>query len=344
MKSSRLSPTTASLLALVALAGCSRHREPATDTPDLPPAKVHLVTAHIERTPVLTEITGVVRPVQHATLAPKVMGTIEELPVTLGQPVHAGDVVLKIAAGEISARVLQAQSQLNLARRDLERERDLLAKNASTADLVKSLEDRFALTQAMVREAEAMLAYTTLRAPFDGVVARKFANAGDLAAPGQPLLEIEGTRAFEIEAAVPDSLAAGLAAGTTFEVAVPVAGALFRGTITELSSAADAAHNVTVKIAVPGGTAVRSGQFARVQIPGAPVAMLLVPAAAVTSYGQLERVFVASADHRAVLRLVKTGAARGERVEILSGLDDGEPLVAPVPTGLREGQPLEVLP
>jgi multidrug efflux pump subunit AcrA (membrane-fusion protein) len=58
----------------------------------------------------------------------------------------------------------------------------------------------------------------------------------------------------------------------------------------------------------------------------------------------MERVFVVGEGNRAVLRLVKTGARRGDRIEILSGLAAGERLVAAPPAGLREGQPLEVLP
>ena len=178
----------------------------------------------------LIEVTGTVRPVQRATIAAKVMGAIAELPVVLGQRVHAGDLLVKISAGEISARVVQAQSQLNQVERDLDRERKLLTKGASTPDMVKSLEDRLAMTQAMVREAEVMLGYTSVRAPFDGVVARKLASAGDLAAPGEPLLEIEGLGDFQVEAGIPDSLAPRLAPGAALAVEVPAAGVAFTGT------------------------------------------------------------------------------------------------------------------
>ena len=60
--------------------------------------------------------------------------------------------------------------------------------------------------------------------------------------------------------------------------------------------------------------------------------------------GQMERVFVVGPNNRAVLRLVKSGATRGDRVEILSGLDDGERVVVAPPAALREGQTLELLP
>jgi len=361
MKSARLSLP---LLALALIAGCAKHSESAVGVAaNLPPARVRVALVRAEEMPTLTEITGAVRPVQHAMIAAKVMGAIEELPVTLGQRVKAGDLLVKISAGEISAKVLQTQSQLNMARRDLDRERDLLTKNASTADMVKGLEDRFAMTQAMVREAEVMLGYTAVRAPFGGVVARKMANAGDLAAPGMPLLEVEGTDVFQVEAGIPDSLATNLQPDAALTVEIPAAGTTFVGRLAELSPTADAfAHTVQVKISIPAGTVVRSGQFARVQVPGAPVRALLAPAAAVSTLGQMERVFVAEASgtgvppvnptdmgkmpmphsDRAVLRLVKTGATRGDRVEILSGLADGERLVLNPPAGLREGQALEV--
>ncbi|MEY4940065.1 MAG: hypothetical protein RIQ93_1800, partial [Verrucomicrobiota bacterium] len=197
--------------ALVLLAGCGKHPATAASVNPvaaLPPAKIRVAMVRAEQLATLTEITGTIRPLQRATLAAKVMGTIDEFPIALGQRVAAGDILLKISAAEITARVTQAQSALNAARRDLERERDLLSKKASTADMVRGLEDRFAGTQAMVREAEVMLGYATLHAPFAGVVARKFVNAGDLASPGVPLLELEGAEAFQVEVAVPDSLAA----------------------------------------------------------------------------------------------------------------------------------------
>lgn len=334
-----------SAVALAALAACSRHEAPAGATATLPPMPVRTVVVHTEEVPVLTEITGVIRPVRRATLAAKVMGSIAELPVALGQRVAAGDVLLRISAAEISARLAQAQAGLDQAQRDLARERDLLPKHASTAEMVRNLETRVTVAEAQVREAQTMLGYAELRAPFDGFVARKYAETGDLASPGMPLLEIEGADAFQVEAGIPDSLAGSLAPGTTVEVAVASAHVTFTAPLAELSSAADPnAHTVTAKFTVPAGTVVRSGQFATVQVPGAPARVLLAPATAVSREGQMERIFVVGDDHRAVLHLVKTGAVRGDRVEILAGLDDGERVVSPLPAGLREGQPLEATP
>ncbi len=176
--------------ALAILAGCAKSESAAPDAAP-PAASVHVAVVQAVDHPALAEVTGTIRPVQRAVLAAKVMGAIMEMPFTLGQHVAAGDLLVRISVGEVAARVAQAQSQLNVARRDLERERELLGKGASTTEMVHGLEDRFAMTQAMVREAEVMLSYGEVRAPFAGVIARKLADTGDLAAPGYPLLELE---------------------------------------------------------------------------------------------------------------------------------------------------------
>jgi RND family efflux transporter MFP subunit len=331
--------------ALALLAGCGRPASDSSAGAALPPVAARVVAVRVETLPSLTEVTGTIQAVERAQLAAKVMGPIEDMPIALGQRVKRGDALVTIGAGEIKARVAQAESQYNQASRDLARERDLLPKGASTAAMVKDLEDRCAGAEAALGEARAMLGYATLRAPFDGVIAQKLANVGDLASPGLPLVGIDGLKGFEVEAGIPDSLAGNLGVGAALTVQPPDGGRAFPGRISAISSAADpGAHTVAVKIAVPEGVEVRSGQFVTVQVPGAPIRALLAPASAVAAVGQMERVFVVGPDNRAVLRLVRTGARRGDRVEILAGLDDGDRVIASPSAALREGEPLEIQP
>jgi RND family efflux transporter MFP subunit len=329
-----------------ALAGCAKNTTSeggANGAPARIPVQTTLVSE--ELLPVRLEITGTVQAIDRAFVASRFMGAIEELPVTLGQRVKAGDVLVKIAAGEVSAQVSQALTQLQAARRDLERERGLQATGASTIETVRNLEDRVATSEAQLRQAEVMLGYAILRSPFDGVIAQKLANQGNLATPGAPLLEVHGAGRFEVEAAVPESLAAGLQIGGTIAVSIPASGTSFAGAVTEIASAVDVqARAVTVKISVPEGNAVHSGQFARIQLPGPARRALLVPASAVTKVGQMERVFSVSTSSGAVLRLVRTGPQIGDRVEILAGIDPGDRVVVSPPSSLREGESLEVRP
>jgi len=325
------------------LSGCGKSSPEIDALAGGAPARVRLATVRSLEFALPTESVGTVRPQRTAQVASKVMGAIAQMPVALGQRVRAGDLVARIDADEISARVAQARAQFNAARRDLERERDLLAKSASTAETVRDLEDRFAGAQAALREAEDMAGYTEVKAPFDGIISRKLADVGDLASPGLALVEVEASGQFQIEAPLPDSEAGRLGAGSAVTVIIPDRNTTFEGRIVEVSSSADpGAHTVMAKISVPAEVTVRSGEFARVLVNGAPVAALMVPASAVTAVGQIQRVFVAGDDNRAVLRLVRTGAVRDDLVEVLSGLDANERVVVAPPAGLREGQPLEI--
>ncbi|OAM88950.1 efflux RND transporter periplasmic adaptor subunit [Termitidicoccus mucosus] len=323
----------------LALAGCGRERPPA---PALPTAAVRTAEVRAVTESRSVELPGTVRAVERAALAPKVTGAVESLSVVLGQSVKAGDVLVRISANEMGARLAQAEASLGQARRDLERETSLLAKNASAAETVRSLEDRVRLMEATVAEARAMLGYTVITAPFDGVIARRFVNEGDLATAGGPLLEIENPDRQRVEVEVPESFA-DIPVGTS--ALIWVGKIELPGRVAEISPALDPiAHTLLAKIDLPARAAVRSGQFARVAWPAGGGQALVVPASSVTPFGQMERVFVV-ADGKAVLRFVKTGARRGEQIEILAGLAAGEHVVAgPPAASLRDGQPVEVKP
>lgn len=333
-------------LAILLLAGCGKPDAPKP-APVLPAVTVQVSAVRAADLPRWIDVTGTVRPVRRAVIAARVMGSITELSVTLGSRVKSGERLLRLDSDEAGARLAQAKTQLNLARRDLERERDLQSKGASTVETVRSLQDRVAGTEAQVREAEAQLAYTELRAPFDGIVSRRLVRAGDFVSPGQALLELEELNAFEVEAAIPESLSAAIVAGESFTC--DTGSGVFTGTVKEISSAADpGSHAIGVTLSVPASTPVRSGQFVRIQVPGPKARTLLAPASAVAWNGQMERVFVVGAGSHAALRLVKSGGIQlegGARwTEILSGLEPDERVVIDPPAGLRDGQPLEVRP
>jgi len=339
MKSQILIP---SLILLVA-SGCQRPSPESVDGPEMPSIQVATEQVRLETVQSREEVPGTIRAVDRAMIAAKVTGTIDNLPVTLGQQVTKGDLLVRILAGEISAKVLQAQAQLDQSVRDLKRERELLTKGASTSETVAALEDGVRVLQAVVSEAETMLSYTRVTAPFDGVITRKLANEGDLASPGMPLLEMENPIRFEVATDVPELLAQTVEVGTEVEVTMPGGGWTAWSTITEMAPAADpASRTFHAKVDVPKGTAVRSGQFARIRLPGRPIEAILIPSSAVSRYGQIERVYTVE-EGRVDLRIVKTGARYGDRIEVLAGLGPSDTLILNPPADLIDGQPVEIV-
>lgn len=331
-----------SLFAALALAGCGRSH-PTAAKADGPALPVRTAVAVIEQLPIMLEVPATVRPAERAVIAAKLTGTVASFPLGLGQAVAAGDVLLTLQAPEAAARLRQAQAQLAEATRTAERERTLVAKGVNAPDAQRDAEDRLRYAQASAAEAEAMLAYATVRAPFAGVMTEKHVLTGDLATPGLPLLTLESTSHLRAEGTIPEKAATGLRPGDTVAVSLDDNTAPVTGRLEEISAAADAvSRSVLVKVALPDGAA-RSGQFARLQVGNSVADTLLVPADAVTRFGQMERIFVVE-QTRVVLRLVKTGRTLNNRIEILSGLNAGEQVVLAPPPALRDGQPVTLQP
>ncbi|MEY3774985.1 MAG: hypothetical protein RLZZ129_1765 [Verrucomicrobiota bacterium] len=328
------------LLLLPALVtGCARPG-PAP-VASAPAASVRVAVTTTETVAQIRPVAGTVRPQDRAVVAARVMGLVTQSKLAVGRPVATGELLVTLEAGEISARLAQARATLQQAERDFARERSLEAQGATPAESVRSAADRLQLAQAAVAEAETLLSYTRITAPFAGVITADFVKPGDLTAPGQPLFALEGTGRLQAEAAVPDSLPA-LAPGVAVNVMLD--GITLAGRLAEISPSADiASRSRLVRIDLPADAAARSGQFVRVLWPAGDETLILAPAGAVSVLGQMERVFVV-ADGRAQLRLVKTGGSREGRTVILAGLEAGETVVLDPPPALRDGQTVELRP
>jgi RND family efflux transporter MFP subunit len=308
------------------------------------PVLVRVAKASEQEVPVLIEVAGTLQAAQRAAIAAKVTGVITRMPVALGSTVKAGDLLVLISAEEIGARLSQAEAQLAQAKRNLDRDQNLLAKNAATPDAVKSSNEQYAIAQAGYREAKTMMGYAAVTAPFDGVITRKNVNSGDLATPGTVLLQVENNRSLQVNTAVPESLVLSLHTGDVLTVNIPAADTVVQGTITEIAPAADPnSRTAPVVIDLPANPNLRSGQFARVLLPGKGSQSLQIPTSAVVPSGQMDRVFVVEGD-RARLRLVRTGPSLDGTTEILSGLSAGETVIIANNRLLTDGQTVRTAP
>ena len=178
-------------------------------------------------------------------------------------------------------------------------------------------------------------------APFDGVVTKKWADVGDLAAPGKPLIAIEDPSGLQLEADVPQAIASHVQRDARLAARVDGVSGELTGTVSEIAPAADpVSRTFRVKVDLPAQPGLSSGQFARLLVPVGESNSLRVPASAVVQRGQLEIVFVVANQH-AQLHLVKTGKRVGDEMEILSGLHAGDAVVVDGAAQLTDGQPVE---
>jgi membrane fusion protein (multidrug efflux system) len=303
-------------------------------------------TAVAEAKPLLAteEVVGTVRSKTRAVIEARVGGRIELLAASPGQLVKQGDLIAQLDVREIQARLDQAKATLEQADRDLDRNKALLQQNVLTKAEFDTAEARQRIARAAVTEAETMLGYAKVTAPFAGVITRKLADVGDIAAPGRGIVELENPDALRVEANVPEGLVRLIKLGDTLGVSSVELSKPVSAVASEIAPASDpASRTALVKLDLPANSGLRLGQFVRVAVPVGEKKSLRLIESAVVLRGQMEMVFVVT-NNMAQMRLVKSGRAVGGEVEIISGLDAGERVVVQGAQTLLDGQPLQEKP
>jgi RND family efflux transporter MFP subunit len=183
--------------------------------------------------------------------------------------------------------------------------------------------------QSEARAASTVAGYTRVTSPLDGIVVRRHVDPGAMAMPGMPLLVVEETSRYRLEATVDAASAAALRRGAKARVELDaLPGRSFDASVSELEAGADpGSQTVAVKVDLPRDAAIRSGLFGRAWFARGERQALLIPRGNLVERGQLTGVYVVDAQGIARLRIVTLGRSFGEVVEILSGLSDGDRIV-----------------
>ena len=295
-----------------------------------------------------TVLDAVVEAGRQTVIAAQVQGAIVALPVKAGDTVKAGQLLLRLDARGAQSGVDVSQAQLEAAKalaaqaqREHQRQKALFEQQyVSQAALERSqaalqaAEAQVRATSAQTAAAHTQSGYYSVSAPYAGVISDLPLSLGDLASPGRPLLTLFDPASLRISVQVPESLASGLTAASALQgqirVLVDGVPAFVAPQWQWLPAVDPISHTRTLRLTLPAdrsGT-LAPGRFARVWLPtaGASAAppRLYVPQTAVLRRAELQAVYVVSAQGRPVLRQVRLGEARGDQVEVLSGLREGE--------------------
>jgi RND family efflux transporter MFP subunit len=343
------------------LAGCSSAQHGEPQAPETV-SNVPVIVVHKTTVPDFLEIAGTVRAAQSSQLSSQMMGNIREIRTQQGDRVQAGQVLATIddsqpraaverATAAVSAAekgVSAANSDLALADATLKRYQQLFDKKSVSPQEFDEIKARRqsaearrdmaiagqAQANAALAQARTSLGYTSVRAPFAGVVTGKNADPGMLASPGMSLFTLEDTRRYRLEVPVDENNIRIVRNGQSVFVSLDaLGGAAISGKVDEIVPAADpASRSFLVKIGLPADahllSGVRSGMFGRARFPLGERQALLIPRAAIAERGQLRGVYVIDANRMSALRYVTLGMTAGQQVEVLSGLEDGETIVA----------------
>lgn len=336
-----------------------------TDTPEvagkirdeaLAPRTVRLVEVEVREEHPTLELVGEIRADEMVPIPAEVSGQVERVLVEVGDMVHRGQelawvdrTTYELRLHQAEANMAAAQADLALAKKELERKRDLLSDHTISQAAFDQVQAQLDLADARLAAARAArdLAQrdydkSAVRAPAGGAVAKRMTAPGQWADLGQALIELATGNRVKVAARVPEDWAANLAGLKTLEFQVGASGQSRTAKVFSIEPVVEGSSRsfeIVGRTADSAGTLL-PGMYAKVRLtaPNA-VTTLWLPQTAVGASDMPEVMTVE--DGRIVVRKVQTGRREQEMVEVVGGLTAGDQVIANV-AGLARGLPVSI--
>jgi RND family efflux transporter MFP subunit len=305
----------------------------------------NVYTVEVTTEPLIEQASGTIRAKVETVISPLITATIASIALWSGDEVKAGDVLIKLDSRELRARVDQAhqaviaaQARLTKAEKDFKRAQRIYrtdpgAISKAELDRIQSVQrsasaDLLRL-QRQKDETMTALSHSTLKAPIAGRIVKRYADPGDTARRGEPLLRMYDPHSLRLEASVRESVASKLVEGQSLTAQVDAVNKRYAAAVDEIVPSADpGSRSFVVKVSLTGGSGLYPGMFGRLMIPIGQIEKIYIPNEAVTNVGQLNFVVVKT-EHGPARRYVRLGEqVVGNRVEVVSGLAPGEKILA----------------
>lgn len=368
------------------LAGCKK--EPHVEVKR---RKVKAETATVKRLPVLKvrEFPGRTKAEQTATLSSKTSGTVKRILVDEGRRVKKGQLLLEVDDSDIKARITAVErgikallmkkkaltAKFEYIKKNFHRYKALLKEEAVTKEEFDRIKSQYLATQKEIRSLDyeikrmkseknavsSLLKYTKIRAPFDGVVSKKFVDEGTFVAPGMPLLAVNSDKGFTLFVTnVDESLIDSVKKQEEIPVFIKALNRTYSGRVHSISSVDPKSSTFRLKLKL--SEKLPSGLFGRAFIPQESSYSVVVPEKAIVQRGNLKAVYTVDPQNIIHFQVIRCGSvyertkaglvplplysslnAEGKElmIEVLAGLKEGEKIVVSNTENVREGDELE---
>lgn len=321
-----------------------------------PPVAVEVDSVRYEPIQETRQLTGSIHPLYQYIVAPKISGRVLRISKRIGDWVRPGEIIAKIDDGEYQQMVLESdanlrislanlaetESQLELARQELDRVRSLQEKRiASVAELetattkFDALQSRMELAKAQVEQREAALktarirlSYTTLAATEPGFIGERFVDEGSMLAPNSPVVSVIGIDTVIVRTTVIERVYGLIQVGQPAGIEVDAfPGRTFQGRVSRLAPMLQEASRVAqMEVEVANESRLlKPGMFCKVTVLLAEKdSAQVVPTRAVVTRNGADGVFVVKGGEAAVRYVpVELGISTPERTEIISPKIEG---------------------
>ncbi|MDQ2825280.1 MAG: efflux RND transporter periplasmic adaptor subunit [Verrucomicrobiota bacterium] len=323
-----------------------------------PPMPVETVTSapvkEEDWAPTLSSVASV-SAVQGAVVSAELSGTVSEIKFENGGVAKKGDVLVKLDTSSEAAQLRTAEADLEWARKDLERTRDLAVRKVISKAELDAAESKFKQKEGTVDNMRAMITKKEVRAPFDGQLGIRQVNVGQTINAGQQVVSLQSLDPVYVDFALPQQHLPKLSTGLETHVRTDaVEGREFVGKLTAINSAVDiVTRNVSLQATLenPDHT-LRPGMFAKVEVVLPEKHKTLVIPGSAVSYAPFgDSVFLIekkkdpkTGKESQVIRqqFVRIGEARGDFVSVTTGLKAGETVVGTGVFKLRNGMAVTI--
>lgn len=304
---------------------------------------IPVMLAKVEEKPldVRLESVGTLIANESVVLRPEITGRITQILFTEGEKVKKGAKLFQLDDRMARAEVKQANATLNLARLNFDRFKKLANTGAATKRRYDEARAELSVAEANLDVARTRLDYTSINAPFDGVVGLRNVSPGELVNMGQALANFLSHDPMKVNFSIPETKATKLTIGQTVDLSVEaLPGERFTGEVYALDPQLDVegrAVSLRAKIPNPNGV-LRPGYFARIKLLIAQKpAALVVPESAIVPNGDQKFVYLLQPDNGVMLVPVTLGERLAGEVEITAGLNVGDKVVTSGQIKLRPG-------
>ena len=341
-----MSKTVFALALALALSACAKESPPELPPPLLP-VKTVVISDADQR---LRTFPGKVEASRRAELSFRVPGRLAEIEVSEGESVRRGQVIARLDPTDYELALENARAEFEKARSEFERSGQLVEKGHISRRRYDRDEKFFKQMSAALHQAELNLSYCVLKAPFDGVLARRRVENFQEVAAKQEIFSLRDLRELEIRVHLPESVVQlaqrddgeGLGLSVTFPLAGPTRYPLG---VKEVATRADPktqTFEVRFKLPNPEGVNLLSGMTAQVDIdvrntPGFQ-SIISLPASALDQREQHPRVWLFDPGLATVEpRRVELAQSKTSRLRVRSGLAAGDRVVVAGVHSLHEG-------
>jgi membrane fusion protein (multidrug efflux system) len=310
-----------------------------------PAVPVDILVAERPHLEYVVRATGNLTPSEFVEITSEQSRRLAEVLAPEGSKVRRGDPLFRLDGSDLLPRLTELEAELERARREEVRQRELLRGQAISQSSVDVVATEVRTIAAQIAQVNDTLSRTLIRAPFDGLVGLRRVSPGAWVTPGTVLTTLTAIEPIKLDFKVPERYAGSISLGGTVRFRQEGGDRWHPASVVAVEPQLDlATRSLLIRaLAENPKDALRPGAFVSVEIPLARLEQgVMIPTQSLVPSARGQSVFVVR-DGKAEARPVRTGVRTPEAVQVLEGLQPGEKVVISNLLRIRPSIPLLTL-